>query len=734
MKPVLRTPRRSALSAHRHARRLNRGVLIWTAVLLAGLAIPSIATAQQRASRSTTAAQAPSKTKSPPQSSHSPAASLIRNILAEDPGGQVDGEPISLLVALESSTQRRQQLRAVQDYWRLAAAVGDYNAHLVAYRLISDLSAADAPSTSRDRRAGDDQRHLQQQRDDAHARMERAREDVFQQQRTLAQTLRRPSSQPLPLPADLPHSAVYFTRYNEIFSGRTPPPPAILMQRLLPLEHRAVDLRTAAATAAEDAWEAVREGYAEGHFDVHSAIDAWGRFVEQQQAFLAIVGRYNQAIAEYALAVAPQNASPADLRAMLIRTADSASTSLWRQGEESWPGDYDRRPVEPAQYYDRRFGQRDSDGYDAAVEYDDATSDFSESTTNLRQPPRGFDDEPHIRPLPPPETGPDDSYLVPADEAPDETRPATHRNTLRPPSYTASRDEYRQGAGAGDLRVAQAPGAPRESNDSGDAPELPTAARPLDTTELAELPPYRRSQRLAVQLASDDRQDSARWGQPLDLQTCLQQAPAQRRREAVAAYWSARRALSDWQSQRRLLGQVEALIRDRLSVRGELTGPALALLLQAARAAARADAAAAEADWVAAQFQLTQEVGGKIDAEWLYPITPPHGGRYVTNTRDATRAVANLQQLDRSLAAAALDVVDSNQQADALVRRLTSAQDLQAALAAVQRQADHTRHFLNELNRYNVAIADYALGVLPTQANAAQLVSALVVTRGGRQQ
>ena len=57
---------------------------------------------------------------------------------------------------------------------------------------------------------------------------------------------------------------------------------------------------------------------------------------------------------------------------------------------------------------------------------------------------------------------------------------------------------------------------------------------------------------------------------------------------------------------------------------------------------------------------------------------------------------------------------------------------LQATLAAVQQEADHTRHFLDELTRYNVAIADYALAVLPEQSSAGQLVSALVVTRGGR--
>lgn len=718
MTPALRIPRWSRQPAHR-----LWGPFVEWALLVAILAMTCCgpAWAQQRAAATDRANSAVAS-----QLTHTAATSLLRNIMADDPEGQLEGEPITLLAALESSPDRRQQLLAVQDYWQLASAIGRYNTHLLAYRLITELESPGRTSGGRnDRRqpsGNGDEAQIQEQRNNAHKRLDEARAEVQQRQRTLAKSARRNSGQPLPLPGDAQHTSVYFTRYNEIFAGRTAPATAMLMQRLLPHYHQAVDLRTTAATAAEDAWEAVREGFASGQFDVHSAIDAWGRFVEQQQAFVTLVGQYNEAIADYALTVAPENASAADLRGMLIRTAETAATSLWRQGEpDRFDRDWDRR-AEPASFDDRYDDQRQAA---PEVEYDDA----SEADWN-RAAPRRLRDEPHVRPLPPPETGPDDSYLTPADD------PASlRREALRPPYDSSSRAPYHSSNGATydrDYRVAQAPSGARAASATSTS-DIYSAAAPLPLSDLADLPPHRRSQRLAVLLCSDDRQLVSTLGEPFDLQACLQKAPPQRRREAVAAYWSARRALSEWQAQRRLLGHVETLSRDRLSVRSEAGGPTLALLVEAARASARADIAWSEAQWIAAQFQLTQAVGGKLDGPWLFPTTPPHGGRYVANGRDASRAATTLQQLDRGLAAAALDVVQASEQLGGLNgQRMSRTQELQATLAAVQQEADHTRHFLDELTRYNVAIADYALAVLPEQSSAGQLVSALVVTRGGR--
>ncbi len=119
---------------------------------------------------------------------------------------------------------------------------------------------------------------------------------------------------------------------------------------------------------------------------------------------------------------------------------------------------------------------------------------------------------------------------------------------------------------------------------------------------------------------------------------------------------------------------------------------------------------------------------------WVWPTTAPHGGRYVTESAGRnSRGAEALQQLDRALAAAALDVVDGAEQLSRReTQRAAGPAELQALLAAFEQQSEQARQFLDEVTRYNVAIADYALGVLSDRADAAQLASALVVTRPGR--
>jgi hypothetical protein len=67
--------------------------------------------------------------------------------------------------------------------------------------------------------------------------------------------------------------------------------------------------------------------------------------------------------------------------------------------------------------------------------------------------------------------------------------------------------------------------------------------------------------------------------------------------------------------------------------------------------------------------------------------------------------------------------------AGALRNPSADARAFDAAIAIIEQQSNHTIFFLRAATKYNIAIADYAMAVMPSNVPADQLVVALVIPR-----
>ncbi len=152
----------------------------------------------------------------------------------------------------------------------------------------------------------------------AAATLHQAELEATEAQYELARLLRLPGGAALPLPADRPHVGAYRTNFQAMFAGRTPPEPAALMDRILPIRRRAIDEQAAAVQAAEDVLAAATDQQPNGRSDAADVVACSQELLRQQRAFLRTVGDYNRNIAEYALVVTGPAATPQALVAILI--------------------------------------------------------------------------------------------------------------------------------------------------------------------------------------------------------------------------------------------------------------------------------------------------------------------------------------------------------------------------------------------------------------------------------
>jgi hypothetical protein len=222
----------------------------------------------------------------------------------------------------------------------------------------------------------------------------------------------------------------------------------------------------------------------------------------------------------------------------------------------------------------------------------------------------------------------------------------------------------------------------------------------------------------------------------------LSTVPAERRREALAAYWhcefyTARaQALAQQVEQHEALG---AFIADGALAGADGTLASAMLLVRAAKLAAEADVRRAQADRLAAQWTMTTVVGRSLAGAWLSAETPPHAGGYrlqlgelSRELRDSAvvqRLAATIPQVRRTIADRAAAVVSADQSRVALAIEPSNAlTGTQRAVKAIHEQTAETMAFLARLTDYNVEIAAYANAVLPPATTSQSLVRALVTT------
>jgi hypothetical protein len=218
------------------------------------------------------------------------------------------GQEMSVLEVLSVGGNRAQ---AVQAYWELATAVGDYRFALEEAQFLASL-----PS-----QAGSFQETLLNAAVAmARARTQEARLHLLSQQEKLNSLMARRSGR-LPWPVDKPLVVSYRTRFDTLFSGQSRPMRLEQIDRLLPELQKQIDLRAAAVAATSSAVSQLADRFRRGQSDVTQLFAAHDNLRQQRSGFLDTLLSYNRQIAEYALQVAAAETAPERLVTTLIRVA-----------------------------------------------------------------------------------------------------------------------------------------------------------------------------------------------------------------------------------------------------------------------------------------------------------------------------------------------------------------------------------------------------------------------------
>jgi hypothetical protein len=250
-------------------------------------------------------------------------------------GSAIGGQPYSLLSAVSSTVDRRQQIEIVRAYWRLFEAAAEYR---------YSWDYAQQLETIRSRSIEDTL--LRRARAAAVAQLREAELAAVSAQHQLAALVRLPAGGSLPLPSDRPCIAVYNTRLQQIFPNRTPPDGARLADKILPLQRRVIEDRAAAVQAADDALQTLADDSRYGRGDAAATAACGRELLRQRLAFIRSVCDYNRTIGDFSLSVVGLSISPQELVESLIGKTQSATPA----GGEPTPADPKRRPPgnEPA--------------------------------------------------------------------------------------------------------------------------------------------------------------------------------------------------------------------------------------------------------------------------------------------------------------------------------------------------------------------------------------------------
>ncbi len=661
------------------------------------------------------------------------AGDLLHAALTLPEDAKIAGRSVTLVEVLSAVVDRGAQREATEAYWKLAAALAEYNFCRDELDQLLRLS----PATTKDATdaAAQTAQWLAPRMADAKARWHEAESSLVAAQYVLGERMRLAAGQPPPLPADPPHIGPYRTRLTEIYSGRVPPPRTVLIDRTLPLRHESIDLRAAAAQAALDAVDSLEEAYHRGEADLPAVLAAVDHLARQRRAFIVAVRQYNDNIAEYALALPYGGLTSQGLASMLVKPrAESPSQVMPAGGAGATPGGVERAG------YDQPLGSPRQPAGSPTV-----APPLRRGEPTLA-PPRNHEETTPAKGKSgsTPASPPGDDKNDPAAQAPDPKTPTEKSRTANKPD--AAGDPAAGGAtdkasSAGD---GATPGAAKAgaSGTSGDA-----AALGADLTQpgaavapqglypaLTGLSPARQAQHLA-EVLHWDRELPSPQGTPVTLRECLASAPPAQRRAVIEAYWSVREQTARYHALGQAIEQLDEIAPLLLSS-SEKPGAADAMVwLLSARRAAAADAAEARIAALERQFALTELARRPVSQSWLLPSTPPHAGGYrmkldaqsqaVRESTVVRRAATSIPLVQEALAERATGVVAADTASAAAIAQVQSGRPaVPEALRAIAEQLDQTLAFLATLSDYNRQIADYATSVLPPETTAETLAGA----------
>lgn len=604
------------------------------------------------------------------------------------------------------------------------------------------------------------------------ARIQEALVAAVDAQHQLAQQIR--AARPV-LTSDAPHVGPYRTEFRSVFAGRPAPAEGWRLDRTLPLRQREVLTRTAAVIATEDALDSRLDSYRRGECSLAEVLDALELTVVERQGFVAAVRRYNDDIGDYATLIAPAGANEASLAALLIKPR----TARIPAGSPSAT----RAPASDADVVvpEARHDGFESDGVGAASFNEPIERPTSPAANARSAPPANPRRTPAAAPSAPRDTAPTAPRSAPARS---NAAPAAAPRTApaAPPAAEPSTDEL-QFDGPPDVSIEPAAPTETQPNNShstyrvgtavpapGGSAEAATAAVLAETrlyADLAAQPEHRRAQHLtarlagpAVATAADQlaASDAGAAGaellsfEPLSIEACLQAASeprtganpnlTARRRDAVTSYWQCREQAARvgvCVERAHLLSALGPLV---LARRAEADGAANALSWRAHTLAAQAECEQAITDMIVADWQLNVALARPLDRPWYTTVNAPHAGRYLTKFNELAPALVQtagvrqradmIPQVYAAVTARAEGVVEADRLRSALLADYAAGRgSLTGVLHSLERQTTDSLAFLSDLTRYNQAIADYALAVVPIDLPIATLAGALVMKSDG---
>ncbi|MEN6557898.1 MAG: hypothetical protein ABFC54_06935 [Thermoguttaceae bacterium] len=624
---------------------------------------------------------------------------LIAEATTLPAGSALTGQPLTLLNALGSTMDRREQLDMVRSYWQLVQAVAEYHFCLEAVQTLDSLtSSADAAS----------QRLAQAS---LSAMVRRAELAAVAAQCDLGRRMHLPTGAALPLPSDRPHVGGYRTNFQELFAGRTPPEPIVLLERVLPIRRQTIDDQAAAVLAAEDVLAAARESG-----DAAAVITSNAELLEQRRTFVQLVCQYNREIAQYGLIVASPAASPQALVAMLIGPSQTPVAPFVPNAVR--PAAASEPMVAPAQTNASAAEGWRTNGPAATAAAPNPLQSLGKNEPTLA-PPRD-----------------DMTRQTGAMEV--ATEPAVGQLKKNEPTLAPRRpsNEALDVPVTKPLVPVELPAKTRTAN----KPDVSSASRNSSALypALQQAAPAARVKQLSIALYWN-RSLPEGLGRPMSLADCVGRATETDRQATIESYWRLRQRTAAYQAMTQQEELLEELAPMALERRVASTGAAEMLRLEAAQRAARAATREAHAALLGAQYDLASHIGLTDDpGAWPVPTTVPHSGGYALRLDAQPRSVVESWPIRRltteipTLGEAAQRQASAVVEADAvraanMDRYRAASVSIDPSLKDIARQTQQTLALLETLTDYNRAIAEYALTVLPASSPSNRLVAALVI-------
>jgi hypothetical protein len=278
------------------------------------------------------------------------------------------------------------------------------------------------------------------------------------------------------------------------------------------------------------------------------------------------------------------------------------------------------------------------------------------------------------------------------------------------------------------------------SGEAAFAPHRDSAVVPVGYyTNLVSLPAAERAQDLVEVLYSApiDKREQATV---VSLSECLSEVSTPEHPQVLQAYWSAAEQAARLTAWSVAVERLDAIGQATLRMSDSPAKTAAMLRVRSTRLAADAERLTAQAALETHRAQLTQAVHRSLAKPWLMPQTLPHGGGYQTKVEALPASLGQLPQVRKlagkidvlhdALQFRAEAVVQSEAAADSLLSQFSGGNTTaHTVVEAVRRQTRETEALLAVTTRYNLAIAGYALAVLPQGTPRDTLVGALVVNR-----